>query len=67
MGSERFFASSIPITFAMILETSAIVKRIFDPLAEYLFEEEEDNSFYAGRIILVHQAGNDATFVFESK
>lgn len=44
-----------------------IVKRIFDPLAEYLFEEEEDNSFYAGRIILVHQAGNDATFVFESK
>jgi len=44
-----------------------IVKRIIDPLADFLFEEEEDSSYYAGRTIAVHQAGNEATFVFEVK
>jgi len=44
-----------------------IVKRIIDPLADFLFEEEEDSSYYAGRTITVHQAGNEATFVFEVK
>ena len=42
-----------------------IVKRIIDPLAEFLFEEEEDPSLYAGRTIVVRQAGNDAEFLFE--
>lgn len=42
-----------------------IVKCIIDPLAHFLFEEEEDSSFYAGRTIKVHQAGSDANFVFE--
>ena len=44
-----------------------IVKRIIDPLADFLFEEEEDSSYYSGRKIVVHQAGNEATFVFEVK
>ena len=42
-----------------------IVKRIIDPLADFLFKEEEDPTHYAGRSIVVHQAGNEATFVFE--
>ena len=42
-----------------------IVKRIIDPLAEFLFEEEENTSVYAGKSLLVHQAGNQAEFVFE--
>lgn len=42
-----------------------IVKRIIDPLAQFLFEEEENPSFYAGRTIKVHQAGSEANFVFE--
>ncbi len=44
-----------------------IVKRIIDPLAEFLFEEEEDTSLYAGRAVLVHQAADHPTFVFEMK
>lgn len=44
-----------------------IVKRIIDPLADFLFMEEENPAHYAGRSILVHQAGNEATFVFEVK
>lgn len=42
-----------------------IVKRIIDPLARFLFEEEEDFAFYAGRTILIRQAGEKAHFVFE--
>ena len=42
-----------------------IVTRIIDPLAEFLFEEADDVGFYAGRRILVHQAGDQARFVFE--
>lgn len=42
-----------------------IVKRIIDPLADFLFEEEEDPAFYAGRTVLVHQAGNEAIFLFD--
>lgn len=42
-----------------------IVKRIIDPLADFLFMEEDDPIHYAGRAIVVHQAGNEATFVFE--
>jgi ATP-dependent Clp protease ATP-binding subunit ClpB len=44
-----------------------IVKRIIDPLSYSLFTEEEDTSFYAGRTVRVHQAGDEATFVFEVK
>jgi energy-coupling factor transporter ATP-binding protein EcfA2 len=42
-----------------------IVKRIIDPLANFLFEEEEDPIHYAGRTIVVRQGGNEATFGFE--
>lgn len=42
-----------------------IVTRIIDPLAEFLFEEEDDPAHYAGRSIAVHQAGDIAKFVFE--
>jgi ATP-dependent Clp protease ATP-binding subunit ClpA len=42
-----------------------IVKRIIDPLAQFLFEEEENPSFYAGRTVKVHQAGSEPRFVFE--
>ncbi|MBU1737098.1 MAG: AAA family ATPase [Proteobacteria bacterium] len=42
-----------------------IVKRIIDPLADFLFMEEDDPTHYAGRSIVVHQAGAEATFVFE--
>lgn len=44
-----------------------IVKQIIDPLADFLFEEEEDPAHYSGRFIAVHQAGNEATFAFEVK
>jgi len=42
-----------------------IVKQVIDPLAEFLFEEEEDPSYYSGRTIIVHQAGDISTFTFE--
>lgn len=42
-----------------------IVKRIIDPLADFLFMEEENAAHYAGRSIVVHQAGNEPSFVFE--
>ncbi len=44
-----------------------IVTRIIDPLATFLFEEEEDSSYYAGQTIAVHQVGNEATFRFDLK
>jgi ATP-dependent Clp protease ATP-binding subunit ClpA len=44
-----------------------IVKRIIDPLAEFLFEEEDDPAFYAGRTVVVHQAGDAAKFAFEMR
>jgi ATP-dependent Clp protease ATP-binding subunit ClpA len=42
-------------------------RRIFDGLAEFLFEEEEDTRLYAGRKIRILQAGegNAARFGFE--
>ena len=42
-----------------------IVTRIIDPLADFLFQEEEDASYYAGRRVRVHQAGDSANFAFE--
>jgi hypothetical protein len=42
-----------------------IVKNIIDPLSDFLFNQEDDFSCYAGRSIAVHQAGNEAKFVFE--
>lgn len=42
-----------------------LVKRIFDRLAAFLFEESDDIALYAGRKILVHQAGNLPEFEFE--
>ena len=44
-----------------------IVKRIIDPLAEFLFSEEENMAFYAGRSVIVHQAGDTAIFAFEMR
>ena len=44
-----------------------IVTRIIDPLAEFLFEEEEDPAFYAGRTVVVHQAGDTAKYGFEMR
>ena len=41
-----------------------MVKRLIDPLAAFLFEEEEDPSYYAGRNVVVHQAGEQANYVF---
>jgi energy-coupling factor transporter ATP-binding protein EcfA2 len=43
-----------------------IVTRIIDPLADFLFEEEEQDSHYSGRTILVHQVGSEANFLFEA-
>ncbi len=42
-----------------------IVTRLMDPLADFLFQEEEDPAAYAGRKIRVRQAGDDPAFVFE--
>ncbi len=44
-----------------------IVKRIIDPLADFLFEEEVDPALYAGRTVVVHQAGDTAKFAFEMR
>jgi hypothetical protein len=41
-----------------------IVTCIQDPLADFLFQEEEDKSFYAGRRIRILQAGDGAKFTF---
>jgi DNA polymerase III delta prime subunit len=41
-----------------------MVKRLIDPLAAFLFDEEDDSSFYAGRTIVVHQAGENPNYVF---
>ena len=41
-----------------------IVKKIIDPLAEFIFAEEDDPLQYAGRTIQVHQVGDDAYFKF---
>ena len=41
-----------------------IVTSVIDPLADFLFREEEDFSHYAGRRIRVVQAGDSAQFAF---
>ncbi len=41
-----------------------IVKRIHNPLAEFLFQEEDDPSHYAGRRIRIRQAGAGPQFFF---
>jgi len=41
-----------------------IVTCIFDPLADFLFQEAEDKSYYVGRRIKVLQAGDSAKFAF---
>jgi len=41
-----------------------MVKRLIDPLAAFLFDEEEDSSYYAGRTVVVHQAGEKADYAF---
>jgi DNA polymerase III delta prime subunit len=41
-----------------------IVTCIQDPLAEFLFSEEEDKNLYAGRKVRAIQAGNAAKFAF---
>ena len=41
-----------------------IATRLIDPLADFLFQEEEDPSYYAGRKIRVQQAGNSPKFAF---
>ena len=41
-----------------------IVTRIIDPLADFLFQEEEDPSYYAGRRVRISQAGDSVRFVF---
>ena len=41
-----------------------IVKRIHNPLAEFLFQEEDDPSHYAGRTIRIRQAGDTPQFFF---
>jgi hypothetical protein len=42
-----------------------MVARILDPLAEFLFAEEENPEAYAGRTVRVVQAGNRPEFGFE--
>ena len=42
-----------------------IVERIIDPLADFLFEELDDASYYAGQTIEILQAGNEAIFKFK--
>ena len=42
-----------------------MVKRIIDPLAGFLFLDEEDTSLYAGKTIVIHQVGDTAQFVFQ--
>lgn len=42
-----------------------LVTCLIDPLSEFLFYEEDDPSCYAGRKILVRQAGDTANFFFE--
>jgi ATP-dependent Clp protease ATP-binding subunit ClpA len=42
-----------------------MVKRIYDPLAEFLFEKLEDIRLYAGRTIKVITLGKAAEFDFE--
>ena len=43
---------------------NAIVKYLIDPLSQWLFEEEEDFSYYAGRTIKVIQPGDSTDFQF---
>lgn len=42
-----------------------IVKRIIDPLAEFLFTQEEDPAYFAGRTIVVIPVGQQAQFTFD--
>lgn len=42
-----------------------IVKRIFDKLAAFLFEEADDIALFSGKAVLVHQVGTLPEFVFE--
>lgn len=42
-----------------------IVRCLIDPLAKWLFEEEEDFSYFAGRTIRVLQAGDSTKFAFD--
>ena len=58
------FAQSVDRTNGGRGVLNEMVTRLFEPLAKFLFEEEEDMSHYAGRSIRVIQAGNQADFVF---
>lgn len=42
-----------------------LVKCLFDPLAYHLFEAEDDPTAFAGKTLVVHQAGNEPEFAFE--
>ena len=41
-----------------------ITTALIDPLADFIFQEEEDPSYYAGRTVRVRQAGNSPKFAF---